>query len=102
MRLQDNIHLQYIRKTILGAQTKWREIGKGLGISSCDLDAMDVENRTAGGKLEAVLTRWMHTGAAKIDQLLDVLKSPDLDETGIANDILRTRDPEKRRRLGLN
>ena len=94
--------MRHIRTAIWAAREKWRAIGKGLEIPSYELDAIDAENRgTAGDKLEAVLTRWMHTGEAKVDQLLDVLKSPGLGKADIANDILRTRDPEERRRLGL-
>ena len=90
--------MRAIRNAVWEARAKWRDIGRKLKFSRSDLDTMYGD---AGANLESVLVVWMRRGNATIDQLLDVLRSDQVDRRDLADKIEMTRSSGERQALGL-
>ncbi len=85
--MQVNVHKQEILNTIWDVRAKWRLIGKSLGLSVGELDAIQANS---SHYLDAVLVSWITQGNKYIGELLDVLRSPDVGRADLAEKIMKT------------
>ena len=87
------------KEAIWNARAKWRDIGRKLGLSEGDIQA--IHEHDDGECLHKVLSQWMYTGRATIYDLLTELESEIIDRSDIARQI-RSRKGEDRRKVGLD
>ena len=90
--LRASTHLSAIRNTVWPMQADWRNLGAELLITPDTLDAIGMDPRNAGDKLEAVLKEWMNTRKATIDQLLSALRSMSVLRGDLADELLAHKD----------
>ena len=69
-------------------RANWRNLGGELRITPGTLEAIDMDRRTVGDKLGAVLERWMYTGKATSDELVSALRSVSVLREDLAKEIL--------------
>ena len=92
-------HLMLLKEAIWDARAKWRDIGLKLKVSEGDLAT--IHGRTDADCLHEVLVHWMHTGRARIDDLLKALESKVIGHSDIAKEICSWKK-EDQIRLGLS
>ncbi len=71
-----------------------------MGLTEGDVDAIDANYQKVEDKYGYVLRKWMHTGKAKTDQLIDALRSPTVKRADIA-DMITASTGGRRKDLGL-
>ncbi|XP_064383859.1 uncharacterized protein LOC135332881 isoform X2 [Halichondria panicea] len=99
--LKINVHLRHIINATWEARSKWKMIGRELGLTEGDIEAINTNYHNVEDKYEDVLKKWMHTGKAKTNQLIDALRSLTVSKDDIADEILGIDDEQKRKDLGL-
>ncbi len=95
------MHLRHIINATWEARSKWKMIGRELGLTEGDIEAINTNYHNVEDKYEDVLKKWMHTGKAKTNQLIDALRSLTVSKDDIADEILGIDDEQKRKDLGL-
>ena len=90
-------HLHHVRNVLLGAAYQWRDIGRALELPDGTLRSIRGEDNEC---LNEVLTKWMHSGKATIDQLLDALNDPSVKRGDIVSQILALKG-DMRSKVGL-
>ena len=99
--LNVNTHLRHVKNALLDAAYKWNEIGQALDITPGTLRSIGRQFRGNDNEcLNEVLTRWMHTGEATIDQLFEALEDDDVKRGDIVKQI-KARQGEQRSKVGL-
>ena len=100
--LSDNKHLRHVKNALLDAAYLWFPLGQALGIPPGTLKSIKFEGELHddNDRLNEVLSKWMHSGQATIDQLLEALVDPSVKRGDIANEI-RLRKGEERSKVGL-
>ncbi len=98
--LRVDVNFRHIRAVTWEVRSLWRQIGEELGLTEGDVDAIDANHHKVEDKYGDVLKKWMHTGKAKTDQLIDALRSPTVKRADIA-DMITASTGEKRKTLGL-
>ena len=88
-----------IKEAIWDARAKWKDIGRMLKLTEGDIEA--IHECDDGECLHKVLSQWMHTGGAKINDLLKTLNSKIVDRSDLAKQI-QSRVGEKRDKVGLD
>ena len=79
-------HLRHVKRAVWEARTQWKNIGRSLpGLSEGTIQSIHEAND--GECLHQVLLRWMKTGRATINDLLEALEDPTVDHRDIANNI---------------
>ena len=68
------------------ARAQWRDIGRALDIP--DGTIRSIHEPSDGESLHHILTLWMHSGTATIQDLLTALEDPAVDRRDIVNEIL--------------
>lgn len=86
-----------MKNAVLDAAYQWFEIGQALDIPPGTLKTFHGEDPYC---LNEMLTVWMHSGKATIDQLLQALEDPGVGRHDIVNDI-RALKGDRRCRVGL-
>ena len=66
-------HLMLIKEAIWEVRSKWKDIGRKLSSTEGDIDAIHEHND--GECLHQVLSQWIHTGRATINDLLKALEN---------------------------
>ena len=78
-------HLRHVKHAVWGARDRWREIGRSLGLPE---DAShSIHELNDGDSLNQVLSLWMQTGQATINDLLEALEHVTVDCRDIAHKI---------------
>lgn len=96
--LDVNEHLHHVKNAVLEAAYLWKEIGQALPhISEGTLRSIHGEDREC---LNEMLSVWMHSGKATIDQLLEALQDPSVGRGDIISEI-RAFNGDKRSKVGL-
>lgn len=93
-----NKHLHHVRNALLDAASVWKDIGQALDIVHGTLQSIHGDDKEC---LNEVLTKWMHTGKATIDQLLGALLDPSVGRGDIVREI-KDRKGEERIKVGLD
>ena len=91
-------HLVRVKLAVWQVRTQWREIGRLLGLSEGTIQS--IHEPHDGVCLHAVLSLWMQTGGATINDLLKALEDKTVGRHDIANKI-RAREGEDRIEVGL-
>ena len=98
--LSVNLHLNPVRAAVSEAANKWADIGRSLPditegfiASTKGVDDYDC--------LRKVLSKWMHTSKATIDDLLSALEDPSVGRNDIARDIRALKGTPDGAKLGL-
>ena len=93
-------HLSPIRGAIHRARDQWLDIGRELHLQEHDL--IEIRNDYTSDKecLYQMLRKWMQTGKATIEKLLEVLDNEIIGYRDLANEI-RAYNPERRAQLGF-
>ena len=92
-----NKHLHHVKNALLDAASVWKDIGQALDIVHGTLESIRGEDNEC---LNEMLTKWMHTGSATIDQLLKALVDPSVCRRDIVLEI-QGLEGEKRIKVGL-
>ena len=87
-----------MKGAVWGARGQWRNIGRSLGSPEGMLQSIHDQND--GECLNEVLSRWIHTGQATINDLLKALEDVTVGRHDIAHEI-RARKGEDRIHIGL-
>ena len=95
--LNVNEHLRHVKNAVLGAAYQWFAIGQALDIHDGTLRSIRGEDAHC---LNKMLTKWMHSGKATIDQLLGALEDRSVRRGDIVNEI-RAFEGDKRSKVGL-
>ena len=95
--LNVNKHLHHVRNALLGAAYQWKDIGRALELPDGTIRSIRGEDNEC---LNDVLTKWMHSGKATVEQLLDALKDPSVKRGDIVSEILDLKG-ERRSKVGL-
>ena len=95
--LNVNEHLHPVKNAVLEAAHQWFAIGQVLHISDGTLRSIRGEDAHC---LNEMLTKWMHSGKATIDQLLAALEDPSVRRGDIVAAI-RAFEGDKRSKVGL-
>lgn len=74
-----------VKDAIWEARSEWKDIGRALNISDGDINA--INGRNAGECLNAVLSKWRHTGNATIANILEAMEDTAVGRVDIANHI---------------
>ena len=82
------------------ARSSWKNIGRELGLSDGTISSIDKPKIDDSECLHEVLRHWMHSGDAKISNLLSALENKTVDRKDIA-DAIRSLDWEDKRNVGL-
>ena len=77
-------HLHHVKNAVLDAAYLWREIGQVLDIRDGRLRSIRGEDAYC---LNEMLSIWMHSGNATIDQLLEALVEPGVDRGDIVSKV---------------
>ena len=97
--LDVNKHLRHVKNVVLDAAYLWRDIGQALGIPEGSLASIRKFDNDKD-RLDEVLSKWMHSGQATIEQLLKALVVPCVYRVDIANKI-RSLKGKERFKVGL-
>lgn len=97
--LSVNTHLILVRDKVLEAASCWKDIGRGL--PSITEGFISSTSGSDNECLYKVLSKWMHTGNAKISDLLNALEQPAVGRKDIANDIRALKGKPEGDKLGL-
>ena len=97
--LDVNEHLLHVKNALLETAWRWRDIGQALHISEGTLESIRKLHNDKD-RLDEVLSKWMHSGEATIDRLLEALVDPSVDRNDIAIKI-RDLKGDKRKKVGL-
>ena len=91
-----------MKNTVLDAASLWFPLGQALGIPPGTLQSIKFDKELHGDndRLNEVLSTWMHSGKATIDQLLKALVDPCVGHGDIANTIRALKGVE-RSKVGL-
>ena len=91
-----------MKNALLDAAYRWFPLGQALGIPHGTLQSIKFDRELLGDndRLNEVLSKWMHSGQATIDQLLEALVDPTVARGDIANKIRALRG-EERSKVGL-
>ena len=101
--LEVNKHLHPLKNALLDAAYLWFPLGQALGILPGTLESIKFDRELHGDndRLNEVLSKWIHSGQATIDQLLEALDSdPSVKRPDVANKI-RSLKGEERIKVGL-
>lgn len=99
--LSVDTHLRHVKNSLLGAANQWRDIGQTLNLIPRTLRSIGRSHHDNDSEcLNEVLAKWMHSGKATIDQLLEALEDPAVQRNDIAAEI-RALKGDKRNRVGL-
>ena len=71
--LEVDKHLMSLKEAMWSARSKWKDIGRKLGITEGDIEA--IHEHDDGECLHKVLLNWVRTGRATINDLLKALES---------------------------
>lgn len=97
--LDVNKHLHPVKNAVLEAASQWREIGQALPhISEGMLSRIRGEDAYC---LNKMLSIWMHSGQATLDQLLKALEDPSVRRGDIVAEIQAFKG-DKRSKVGLS
>ena len=96
--LDVNMHLHHVKNAVLDAAYLWREIGQALYIRDGTLRSIRGKDNHC---LNEMLTKWMHSGKATIEQLLEALQDPSVKRGDIVAEI-RAFEGDKRSKVGLS
>ena len=88
-----------IKEAIWDARAKWKDIGRKLKLTEGDIEA--IHEHDDGECLHKVLSQWMHTGGAKINDLLKALENRIVNRSDLAEQI-QSRVGENRDKVGLD
>ena len=77
--------LHQVKLALWEARSKWRDIGRALGISDGTINTIHENDDES---LHQILTLWIQTGNATIQDLLAALEDPTVSRRDIANEIL--------------
>ena len=77
--------LQQVNKALLEARSQWRDIGRALDISDGTIRSID--EPSDGESLHQILTLWMQSGTATIQDLLTALEDPTVGRRDIAHEL---------------
>ena len=95
-----DVHLDPLRMAVLQAAHKWKDIGRALpGVTEGNIQSIRCNEDSEC--LIAVLSKWINTGRAKTNDLLEALEEPTVGRTDIANKI-RDLKGEERAKVGLD
>ena len=95
-----DVHLGPLRVAVLQAAHKWKDIGRALpGVTEGNIQSIRFNEDSEC--LNAVLSKWIKTGCAKTNDLLEALEEPTVGRTDIANKI-RNLKGEERAKVGLD
>ena len=91
-----------MKNALLGAAYQWNEIGQALDIPHGTLKSIELKKQLHddNARLNEVLSKWMHSGEATIDRLLEALVDPGVKRNDIATKI-RDLKGDMRRNVGL-
>ena len=100
--LDANKHLRHVKNAVLDAAYLWFPLGQALDIPQGTLKTIDSDRKfhEENDRLNEMLSKWMHSGEATIDRLLEALVDPSVDRNDIAIKI-RDLKGDKRRKVGL-
>ncbi len=100
--LDTSIHLKNVYSHTFEACTKWFNIGLQLDLAKHTLDSISRNTRLHddGDYYREMLTSWMQTGEAKIEDLLEALKGPSVGMSDVARKVGEL-DDVKKNQLGL-
>ncbi len=98
------MHLKHVRKAVHKARLKWKDIGRDLDIPDDDLDTIQAERcHDQDSHTECLyftLKKWMQSGNARIEDLLDVLEGEIVGHRDLVQEI-RAKNEEEKRKIGL-
>ena len=77
--------LQRVKGYIWEARAQWKNIGRALGISEGTINTIHVDDDES---LHQILTRWIQSDRATIQDLLTALEDPTVGRNDIVNEIL--------------
>ena len=78
--------LQRVKKALWEARSQWKDIGRALDIS--DGTIRSIHEPSDGESLHHMLTLWMQSGTATIQDLLKALEDSTVGRKDIVNEIL--------------
>ena len=76
-------HLIHVKSAVWEAQARWKEIGRSLGLREGAIRS--IHQTRHGECLHAVLSLWMQTGQATINDLLEALENRTVARNDIAH-----------------
>ena len=88
-----------MKKAIFSARAQWKNIGRALALSEGTIDSIHEPEDSEG--LHKVLKKWMGTGRAKTQDLLEALEDKTVGRGDIAKE-LRAREGKERTEVGLS
>lgn len=90
-------HLRHVKNAVLDAAYQWKPIGQALDILPGTLKSIEFgkEFRDDNDRLNEVLSKWMHSGQATIDQLLKALVDPGVKRGDIVGKIQALKGQER-------
>ncbi|XP_064405771.1 uncharacterized protein LOC135350856 isoform X3 [Halichondria panicea] len=102
--LNVGMHLQNVRTTVHRARLQWKNIGRGLNVPDDDLESIHEEHcKDQDFHAECLyytLKKWMQSGIARIEDLLDVLEGEIVGHKDLVQEI-RQQNEEQKRKIGL-
>ena len=93
-----NDHLRHVKRAVWEARTQWKNIGRSLRLSEGTIQS--IHGADDGECLHIVLSIWMQTGRATINDLLDALEDVTVARHDIALNI-RALKGKDRIKIGL-
>ena len=91
-----------MKNSLLDAAYLWFPLGQALDIPQGTLKTIDLDRKfhEENDRLNEMLSKWMHSGEATIDRLLEALVDPGVKRNDIATKI-RDLTGSMRRKVGL-
>ena len=86
-------HLKHVKYAVWGARAQWKNIGRSLGLPEGTIQS--IHEPDEGECLHAVLSLWMQTGQATINDLLEALENPPIARRDIAHEIRALRGKDR-------
>ena len=83
--LNADSHLMQLKEAIWDVRSKWRNIGRILSLTDGDIDA--IHERDDGECLHQVMSQWIHTGRATVNDLVIALESRMIGRPDIVKEI---------------
>ena len=96
--LNIDTHLRPLKRAVWEARSMWKNIGRSLGLTEGTIHS--IHEPDDGEALHRVLTQWIQSGNATIQDLLKTLEDPTVGRSDIANRI-RTLRGKDRTDVGL-
>lgn len=99
--LNTDMHLRNVRGIVHKARVQWLDIGRGLNVPDDDLDSIHKEHHHDHSEcLYRMLRKWMQSGKAQMEDLLDVLEEEIVGHKALVREI-RGYSEEQKSKIGL-